>query len=526
MTRTEGRREMFGLGRHGGVILTCLLAVALATQAAALDDRYHTMNEVRSELLATAAAFPAITVLDTIGYSTELGYPIWSLKISDNPGVDEDEPAILYNGVHHAEEVMGLEVCMWMIDELTTGYGVVDSITAWIDANEIWFIPLLNPEGHEVVTDDISDIWRKNKRDNNDNGEFDLDYDGVDLNNNYDFNWDEGGSENPENEYYRGPYGFSENETQIIRDLCLEHQPVFSLNYHTPRSSVGYYIYYPWYWPGYSFSPDHLVIFDVATELANRTLREDDVPFTTLYGYANAGKARNWQYGVVGTIGLTNEILSQESHPEGSRVDDICQRQATGAYYLLDRAEGPGITGHVTDSGTRAPLVAEVKVHENWSEQIYPRMTDSDYGRYWRMLTPGTYTVEFIALGYFSQTFEGVEVDTTGLTVVDASLTPWGTGVSDEEPAGTRILGATPNPFRGSTTVTFAAPAARPAEVEIYSAGGRLIKRLPASVSEHGVGAVTWNGADAKGELVSSGVYFARLVTDAGFDRAKLVYVR
>jgi hypothetical protein len=170
MTRKEGRREWFGLGRHGGILLACLLAVGLATQAAALDERYHTMNEVRSELLATAAAFPAITVLDTIGYSTELGYPIWSLKISDNPGVDEDEPAILYNGVHHAEEVMGLEICMWMIDELTTGYGVVDSVTAWIDANEIWFIPLLNPEGHEVVTDDISDIWRKNKRDNNDNG--------------------------------------------------------------------------------------------------------------------------------------------------------------------------------------------------------------------------------------------------------------------------------------------------------------------------------------------------------------------
>ncbi len=527
MNRTHAGRNGTRSRVPTALVLAVALMAAFACQSAALDDRFHDMNEVRSELKAVAAAYPEIAVLDTIGYTEVMNYPVWSLKISDNVETDEDEPVVLYNGLHHAEEVMGLEVCMWMIDELTSGYGVVDSITTWIDGTEIWFIPLLNPDGHEVVIDGTSLIWRKNKKDNNENGEFDLGYDGVDPNNNYDWNWDQGGSENPVNEYYRGPYAFSEVETRIIRDLTLAEKPIFSLNFHTPMSSVGYYIYYPWYWTGFGFSPDHFVIFEVATELATRTLTEDDVPFSALYGYANAGKARNWQYGTVGTIGLTNEILSQESHPEGERVDGICERQATGSYYLLDRAlDGPGITGHVTDAVTGEPIVAEVKVHENWSEQLVPRTTDPTFGRYWRQLLEGTYTVEFMAEGYLGLTFAGVAVGGRGYAIVDAALWPESSGVIDEEATSAKIVRVHPNPFRGSTTVTFTGQPSRPAEIEVYSGAGRLVARLGAPAGASGTGSVTWNGLDLAGKPVASGIYFARLVSESGEDRAKLVVVR
>jgi carboxypeptidase T len=521
--RTKGHR---GIRGRTGALIALVLVLALATQAAALDDRYHTMNEVRSELKAVAAAHPEITVLDTLGYGEIEGYPIWSLKISDNPGVNEDEPAVLYNGVHHAEEVMGLEVCMWMIDELTSGYGVVDSVTAWIDETEIWFVPLLNPEGHELVLNGTSLLWRKNKADNDESGEFELENDGVDLNNNYDWNWEEGGGPEPGNEYYRGPEAFSEVESRLIRDLTLSEKFVFSLNYHTPNSSVGYYIYYPWYWTYVGFSPDHYTIYDIAQNLAARTLREDDVPFTTQYGYAHAGKARNWQYGAVGTIAYTNEILSQESHPEGERLDGICQRQATGAYYLLDRAKGPGITGHVTDIATGEPIVAEVKVIENSSEQLLPRTTDPVYGRYWRMLTPETYTVEFSADGYLGYTVPVVVGDRAALTVLDAALWPESSGVEDGAISEAPIVRVHPNPCRGSATVSFAAPAGEKAVVDIYSIAGRLVGRSDVTVPATGYGSIAWDGHDLAGVPVASGVYFARLATPAGVDRAKMVYMR
>ena len=197
---------------------------------------------------------------------------------------------MFYNGVHHAEEVMGLEVIMWMLDEMTAAYGVNDTITQWVDDLEIWFIPILNPEGHDIVTAGTDTIWRKNKFDNNGNSTFDPLLDGVDINHNYDFNWATGGSDNPASEYYRGPSAGSEAETQILCDFCLEHKPLFSLNYHSPRSSPGDLVYYPWYWPLQGFSPDHHTIFPIVSELCARTLTEADTPYMAQYRLCGRGQ--------------------------------------------------------------------------------------------------------------------------------------------------------------------------------------------------------------------------------------------
>ncbi len=414
---------------------------------------------------------------------------------------------------------------MWMLDEMTAAYGVNDTMTQWINDYEIYFIPLLNPEGHDIVTAGIDTIWRKNKFDNNDNGEFDLLEDGVDINHNYDFNWDQGGSTNPASEYYRGPYAGSENETQIICDFTAEHKPIFSLNYHSPLSSLGDLVYYPWYWPLEGFSPDHHTIFPIVSELCARTLTEADESYTAVYGYADAGKCRNWQYGRVGTIGLTMEILSQLCQPGGHRVDGICERVANGSYYLLERAAGPGLTGHVTDAATRGPLVVEVEILEATSDRLDPRTTDPSYGRYWRALKAGTYTVEFSAFGYDTQTFTDVVVDTTGWSTLDCALESW-VGVPENEVNGPRITGVSPNPFRGRATVSFMAPGATLAGVEIYSAAGKLFARCEGALRESGESSVVWNGRRLSGQPAASGVYFARLITDVGEDEVKMVYIR
>jgi carboxypeptidase T len=505
--------------------IVSLVVLAAAPTASALDARYHNYDETHAEILALAASYPSIVKVDTLGVTATDSLDVWAVKVSDNVDVDEDEPVVLFDGVHHAEEVMGLEVIMWMLDELTASYGVDDTMTQWVDDLEIWFIPILNPEGHNIVTAEIDTIWRKNKFDNNDNGVFDLLDDGVDLNYNYDFNWDQGGSDNPQNEYYRGPSAGSENETQMLCNLCLETKPLFSLNYHSPRSSDGDLVYYPWYWPLQGFSPDHYTIYPIATTLAARTLTEADEPFIAQYGYADAGKCRNWQYGVVGTIGLTMEILSQLCQPSGDRVDGICERVANGSYYLLERAEGPGLTGHVTDAGSRAPLVAEVKILENTSDALSPRTTDATYGRYWRPLAPATYTVEVSAFGYDTQTFTDVVVDSTGWTTLDCALESWA-GVPEDASNPPRITGVSPNPFSGSATLSFTAPGAKLAGVEIYSASGRLVSRCEAELERGGAGEVVWDGRGLTGRPSASGVYFARLITDAGVDTVKMVYIR
>ena len=85
-----------------------------------LDSRYHTRDQVAHELDSIARNYSSITMLDTIGYSSFDSVPLFALKISDNPLEDEDEPAILYIGCHHAEEILGIEICLYMISELTS----------------------------------------------------------------------------------------------------------------------------------------------------------------------------------------------------------------------------------------------------------------------------------------------------------------------------------------------------------------------------------------------------------------------
>jgi len=526
MGERAGRRSPGEAAKAAAVgVVVCLLALAGAAPCRALDARYHTFAETHAALEAAAASYPSIAELVTLGTTDEEGLPIYALKISDNVSTDEDEPVVLYDGLHHAEEVMGLETCLWMIDELTAGYGVNDTITGWVNDCEIWFMPLLNPEGYAIVTAETDTTWRKNKTDNNVNGIFDPGYDGVDLNQNYDFNWTMGGSDNPANEYYRGPFAFSEAENRVMRDFCLAEKPVFAVNYHSPRSSDGDCLYYPWYWPGYSFAPDHAIIFNVASGVATRTKTEAGVSYTAVYGFATSGRARNWQYGVVGTIGFDQEILSNLCQPSGDRVDGICDKVARGAYYLLDRTRGPGITGHVTDASTSDPIVAEVKVVEFASSLLVPRTTEPLYGRYWRIIMPGTYTLEFSSPGYDTETVSGVVVGETGLTVVDCALEPWA-GVPVGEAVRPRIVRVAPNPTRGGTTIEFASPRSGPATVDIHTVGGRLIATLAGDASRDGLGAVTWDGRGSDGRPAASGVYLARLVTEAGSDEAKVVFMR
>ncbi|OYD14027.1 hypothetical protein CH330_09475 [candidate division WOR-3 bacterium JGI_Cruoil_03_51_56] len=61
-------------------------------------------------------------------------------------------------------------------------------------------------------------------------------YVGVDLNRNYGYKWgynNQGSSNRPGSETYRGPSRFSEPATQIIRDLMNTHKIRTCLDYHT-----------------------------------------------------------------------------------------------------------------------------------------------------------------------------------------------------------------------------------------------------------------------------------------------------
>jgi DNA-binding beta-propeller fold protein YncE len=68
-----------------------------------------------------------------------------------------------------------------------------------------------------------------------------------------------------------------------------------------------------------------------------------------------------------------------------------------------------------------------------------------------------------------------------------------------------------PNPFNPSTTISFSSTTDGHAEVAVYDASGRLVRRLVDSTIEAGEHTVPWDGRDEEGREVASGVYLYRV---------------
>jgi len=412
-----------------------------------LDPRYHTYDEIKTEIDSLQILYPEYVLVDSIGVTLGASYqepiPIWAVKLSDNPEVDEDEPAVLYVGQCHAEEVLGVEITMHMINEILE-HRYMQPYCIWLSEMEIWFIPTINPEGLQVVMDGLDIAYRKNKRDNNLNDIFDYvpgpgnDIDGVDPNRNYSFNWihgdtlyTPGGVE--EYDYYRGPAPFSEGGTQAVRNLAEKQHFIFSINWHSSRSGLSSEkIYYSFEWTGVKRPPDFAVNQMIGETVAGLIETEDGTGcYEPSPSRGRKGNAQDWFYQAYGTTQLLIECGTSNIQPDSALIEDTCERCSVGAYWLLNRVLGyqtdaAMLTGHVSDSISGEPLKAEVIVENYDASYFVPRCSDELYGRFWRVLLPGTYNLRIRKKGYEEKLINGVTINNSCWTNLNIELVPLG----------------------------------------------------------------------------------------------------
>jgi hypothetical protein len=79
---------------------------------------------------------------------------------------------------------------------------------------------------------------------------------------------------------------------------------------------------------------------------------------------------------------------------------------------------------------------------------------------------------------------------------------------------GFELKGAVPNPFNPSTTIAYSTPKAGHVRLDIYDASGAVVATLIDANQPAGAHEVHWDGVDAAGHAVASGVYFSVLRTD------------
>ena len=83
-----------------------------------------------------------------------------------------------------------------------------------------------------------------------------------------------------------------------------------------------------------------------------------------------------------------------------------------------------------------------------------------------------------------------------------------------------------PNPFNSQTVLSYFLPAAGPARVEVFSLTGQRVAVLHQGPQSAGHHRLHWNGLDAEGRPLASGIYLYRLATDFGVLTRKLMLLR
>ncbi|MCD4691077.1 hypothetical protein K8S17_06400, partial [bacterium] len=98
-------------------------------------------------------------------------------------------------------------------------------------------------------------------------------------------------------------------------------------------------------------------------------------------------------------------------------------------------------------------------------------------------------------------------------------------GVDAGEAMETLALAA-PNPVHGECRLQLSGPIGARAIAAVYNVSGRLVTTLFDGELENGVQELVWDGTDAYGRKVASGVYLTRAVAGAESVTGKLVYIR
>lgn len=432
------------------IVLLCLLVLFI--KAEPLDDRYHTFLEIENFLdsLTQVFDFNSEFKVYQIGSTSLEELPIYAVKISDNVEFKEDEPRVLIVGQVHAEEVLGveavLELILLMLDPPPEQVQHMNILKQNV---ETWIIPTLNPEGLNVVHDGLDVSFRKNKTDFSPQGTwpnnfFDYDsavgedIDGVDLNRNFDFNWVLGDTfmePDPSDyaahyDYYRGLNPWSEAEVVALRDIALENDFLFSIILHSSRSGrLSEKVYNSWRWDGDKKTPDNASIKLIGDQVAERIIKENSTEsYQSVYGQSRNGKAHDWFYHATGAFQYLIECGTSNLQPDSALIEDTIERLMPGMVYLLDRtigynSEACQITGVITDGENGAPLEdAVVVIRELHGGVQKPRKSD-EFGRYRRIVEPGTYSLEYRKKGYFTLNFT-VTANPSSATIQNVTLTP------------------------------------------------------------------------------------------------------
>lgn len=340
---------------------------------------YRTVFEHYQHLDAVAAAYPHLARVIDYGDSWRKTtnptdpHDLKAICITRlRPGdcaldPNTDKPRFLLIAAIHARELTTSEMAWRWIDYLVAGYGVDPDVTWLLDYQEMWVIPVANPDGRFIV--ETSNIWqRKNANTTHcPSGAF-----GVDLNRNASFAWGGSGSSGYScDETYRGPASASEPEQshlealmqQLFHDqrgpLITDTAPLTTSGVMLTLHSYSNLVLLPWGWaqcsPGSPCPPDKRAPNDAGLRALGFRMSHfngyNTGQASELLYWAN-GTTDDWAYGALGIPAYTFEIGPAGGgcgafHPDYACQDSLFWPQNRGAFlYAAKAARQPYALAH------------------------------------------------------------------------------------------------------------------------------------------------------------------------------------
>lgn len=375
-----------------------------------LPSGYLSYPEIVNRLQVAGSTYPAIcdaiNLSSQYGIQTYEGRDLWAVKISDNVGSEEQEPAFLLVSCHHAREIVTPELALYAMDQFTSQYGIDPDITAVVDNYEIWIAPVWNPDGYQYCYD-VDNMWRKNRH-------VFAGGTGVDMNRNYPFGWDSScsGSTYPSSETYKGPSAGSEAETQIMMAWSEEQHFAKVIDYHSSGREVL------WAYAYCQTHPLDAFLLQEAIALSNASGYGGDyrVP-------SSQGEHFEWQLAEMGAHANLIETATTFIEPHSVALSEAAM-VFPGSMWMINRPIS--LTGTVTEAGTGAPLVADIEnldvnyLHGEHNQSYLP------FGMYHAFLPAGNYDIRFTVAGYDPQVHNVTILadQSTVLDVVFGSVAP------------------------------------------------------------------------------------------------------
>lgn len=185
---------------------------------------YRTVAETYAAMTDMQNNYPQLVTLLDIGdswHKTEPGglpgHDMQVVKITNANVVDANKPILYAMGSIHSREYPPAELVTRFAEYLLTNYGVDPDVTWLVDHHEMHLLLQGNPDGRDISENESFANQRKNR---NENHCFGGNQQGVDMNRNFLFRWNQGtGSSGTEcSQVYRGVSAVSEPETDAINE--------------------------------------------------------------------------------------------------------------------------------------------------------------------------------------------------------------------------------------------------------------------------------------------------------------------